>query len=83
MNVTVGRTIRTWVSLVLLVLALGSLVFAVITGAYGLTLVSIFAALALSIPTLILMAVWIEVQIDNRAAIERFEAEVARSTPAR
>lgn len=69
-----------WISLALLALAAETLVFAVVTGAYGLTLVSIFAVFALSIPTLILMGVWIEVWIDNRAALKRYETETIRGT---
>lgn len=71
-----------WISLALLVLAAGTLVFAVLTGAHGLTLMSTFAVLALSIPTLILMAVWIEVRIDNRAATKQLQAEIASATAA-
>jgi hypothetical protein len=62
-----------WVSLGLFVLALVALLFAFAVGAYGGALVSFFAALLLSVPTLILMAVWIEVRVDNKRAIERYE----------
>jgi hypothetical protein len=66
-----------WISLGLLVLAAAALGYAFLVGAYGSALVSFFAVLALSLPTLILMAVWIEVQVDNRRAIKRYEADVA------
>lgn len=70
-----------WISLALLALAAGTLVLGAITGAYGLTVASILAVMALSFPTLILMGVWIEVRNDNRAALRRFEAAVAKSPP--
>lgn len=72
-----------WISLGLFAVAAGALGYALLVGAYGSALVSLLALLALSLPTLILMAVWIEVQIDNRRAIRRYEAEVASSAAIR
>lgn len=72
-----------WISLSLLVLAAGALGYAFFVGAYGSAIVSLFAVLALSLPTLILMAVWIEVHIDNRRAVRKYEAAVASSTEIR
>jgi hypothetical protein len=69
-----------WISLALLLLAAGALGYAGVVGAYGSALVSALALIALSPPTLILMAVWIEVQVDNRRAMRRYEAAVGRST---
>lgn len=68
------------ISLGLFLLAAAALGYAFLVGAYGSALLSFLALLALSIPTLILVAVWVEVQVDNRRAIRRYEAEVARST---
>jgi hypothetical protein len=68
-----------WISLGLLILAAAALGYAFLVGAYGSALVSLFAVLALSLPTLILMAVWIEVHVDNRRAIKRYEAQIANS----
>jgi hypothetical protein len=72
-----------WISLGLFVLAVGALIFALLVEAYVTFLVLFFAVLALSIPTLILMAAWIEVQIDNRRATRRYEAAVAGSAAIR
>lgn len=69
-----------WISLALLILAGGALTFAFIAGAYGGALISMFAVIVLSLPTLILMAVWIEVRVDNRRLLQRYEAERSRST---
>lgn len=55
-----------WVSLTLFVLALAAFLFAVAVGAYGGAIVTFFAVLGLSVPTLILMGAWIEVHIDDR-----------------
>jgi hypothetical protein len=68
------------ISLGLFLLAAAALGYAFLVGAYGSALLSFLALLALSIPTLIPVAVWVEVQVDNRRAIRRYEAEVARST---
>jgi hypothetical protein len=54
-----------WISLGLFLLAAAALGYAFLVGAYGSALVSFLALLVLSLPTLILMAVWIEVQVDN------------------
>lgn len=72
-----------WISLGLFVLAAAALVYAVIVGAYGSALISMFAVIALSLPTLILMAVWIEVRIDNRRLTRRRETEVTSRPPVR
>jgi uncharacterized membrane protein YciS (DUF1049 family) len=64
-----------WISLGLFVLATAALVYAFIVGAYGSALVSMLAVAALSLPTLILMSVWIEVRIDNRRVTRRREAD--------
>ncbi len=62
-----------WISLALLILAAGALVYAFIVGAYASALISMFAVIVLSLPTLILMAVWIDVRVDNRK-LRRYEA---------
>lgn len=69
-----------WISLALFLLAALALGYAFVVGAYGSALISALALIALAIPTVILMAVWIEVRLDNLRAIRRYEAEIASST---
>ncbi len=76
-----GPGVFAWISLGLLILAAAALVYAFVVGAYGSAIISMFAVVALSLPTLILMAVWVEVRIDNRRLTRRCEAELSGTTP--
>ena len=69
-----------WISLALLLISLGMLLYAFVVGAHGGALVSVLAAAFLVIPTVILTAVWIEVHTDNRRAKRQYEDAVARRT---
>lgn len=68
-----------WISLALFVLAGAALGYAFLEGAHGGAVISALALIVLFFPTVILMAAWIEVHVDNRREVRRYEAEVARS----
>lgn len=70
-----------WIALAPFLLTAGALGYAAAVGAYGSALISALAFIALSIPNLILMAVSIEVRVDNRRAMRQYEAALARSAP--
>jgi hypothetical protein len=69
-----GPGVFAWLCLALFVAVAAVFVYAWVDGAYGAIIVTFFAGLLLSVPTLILVVAEIEARSDNRAALKEFQA---------